>query len=115
MKPLRVIGAGLSLCCLVLVSSPVEAGPFGGRLEDKVARMQDQLGLSDGQAADVLEIFEAARADTTFREVDDIDACGVYTGKKGSNRRGTRGHPHRPAASQQPVPSALGSPLHRRV
>ena len=74
MKPLRVIGVGLSLCCLVLMSSPVEAGPFGGSLEDKVARMQDQLGLSDEQPADVLETFEAVRTDTTCRELDGIDA-----------------------------------------
>lgn len=74
MKLLKVIGLGLSLCCLVLMSSPVEARPFGGSLEDKVARMQEQLGLSDEQAADVLAIFEAAREDTTCRELDDIDA-----------------------------------------
>ena len=74
MRLLRVIGVGLSLCRLVLMSSPVEAGPFGGSLEDKVARMQDQLGLSDEQPADVLETFEAARTDTTCRELDGIDA-----------------------------------------
>ena len=74
MRLLRVIGVGLSLCCLVLMSSAVEAGPFGGSLEDKVARTQDQLGLSDEQAADVLEIFEATRTDTTYRKLDDIDA-----------------------------------------
>ncbi len=74
MELLRVISVGLSLCCLVLMSSPVEAGPFGGSLEDKVARMQEQLGLDEQQAADVLAIFEAAREDTTCRELDDIDA-----------------------------------------
>ena len=48
--------------------------PFGGNLEDKVARMQEQLGLSDEQAADVLAIFEVAREDTTCRDLEDIDA-----------------------------------------
>ena len=74
MELLRVIGVGLSLCCLVVMSSPVEAGPFGGSLKDRVARMQDQLGLSDEQAANVLGTFESTRTDTTCRELDDIDA-----------------------------------------
>ena len=74
MKLLKVIGLGLSLCCLVLMSSPVEAGRFGGSLEDKVARMQEQLGLDDQQADLVLAIYETALADTTCRELDDLDA-----------------------------------------
>jgi aspartokinase-like uncharacterized kinase len=74
MKLPKVIGLGLSLCCLVLMFSPVEAGPFGGSLEDKVARMQEQLGLSDDQADLVLAIFETARADTMCRDLGDIDA-----------------------------------------
>ncbi len=74
MKLLKVIDVGLSLCCLVLMSSPVEAGPFGGSLEDKVAHMQEQLGLSDEQADLVLAIYETALEDTTCRDLEDIDA-----------------------------------------
>ena len=105
MELLRVIGVGLSLCCLVVMSSPVEAGPFGGSLKDRVARMQDQLGLSDEQAANVLGTFESTRTDTTCRELDDIDARMECIQAKSSNRRGTRGRPHRLAASTFASPS----------
>ena len=70
-RVMRFIFTVFGLIALLFTSLPAEAQRRGHSLKHRVARMQENLGLSDEQAADVLAIFEAARADDSGREIEE--------------------------------------------
>ena len=83
MKSLRMLGVIASLGSLLVLSVPVGAEPGGGyhggphdhhggdRLERKVDRMQERLGLSDEQADEVAAIFQEAHQNGGCRQIED--------------------------------------------
>ena len=85
MKSLRMLGVIASLGSLVVLSAPAapvgaEPGPGhdghydhhgGDRLERRVDRMQERLGLSDEQADEVAAIFQEAHQNGGCRQIED--------------------------------------------
>ncbi len=76
MKSLRMLGLVASLGSLVALSAPAGAEPShghhgGDRLERRVARMQERLGLSDEQADEVAAIFQEAHQNGGCRQIED--------------------------------------------
>ena len=81
MKSLRTLGVIASLGSLVVLSAPVGAEPGSGRrggnhggerLERRVDRMQERLGLSDEQADEVAAIFQEAHQNGGCRQMGDV-------------------------------------------
>ena len=65
MKLLRVLGGGVAVCGVLLLAAPALAEPPGGHADRRIERLQERLGLSAEQTADVRRIFQQARATRT--------------------------------------------------
>ena len=65
MKLLRVLGGGVAVCGVLLLAAPALAAPPGGHADRRIERLQERLGLSAEQTADVRRIFQQARATRT--------------------------------------------------
>lgn len=76
MKSLRMLGVVVSLGSLVVLAAPVGAEPGhghhgGDRLERRVDRMQERLGLSDEQADQITAIFQEAHQNGGCRQLEE--------------------------------------------
>lgn len=79
MKSLRMLGVLVSVGSLMVLSAPVGAEPGrghhdhhrGDRLEQKVDRLQERLGLSDEQTSEVTAIFQEAHQNGSCRQIED--------------------------------------------
>lgn len=71
MQSMKIIGIAVSVGGVLLLSTPAIAGPHGGRMEKRVARLQERLGLSDAQADEVFEIFQEAKQTGNCRQLED--------------------------------------------
>ncbi len=62
MKLLRVLGGGVAVWGVLLLAAPAMAEPPGGHAAGRIERLQERLGLSAEQTADVRRLFQQARA-----------------------------------------------------
>ena len=79
MRLMRVIGGGVAVCGVLLLGAPALAEPCGGHTERRIERLQERLGLSAEQTADVRQIFQQARDKQTKRGAISEEVAKILT------------------------------------
>ena len=79
MRLMRVIGGGVAVCGVLLLGAPALAEPCGGHTERRIERLQERLGLSAEQTADVRRIFQQARDKQTKRGAISEEVAKILT------------------------------------